>query len=174
MGDTIKKKIFSLLVRIFSASKIFLYIIELRDQVRHKFYEKELKRCGQKVRFRYPLVIEAPRNVEIGNNVSFASYVHIWGGGGVRIGENTMIASHVAISSYSHDHCEMDMHKTVKKGFVDIGKNVWLGSHSIIFPGVKIGNGAVIGANTLVNRDVPDKAIFYGTPGKVIKDRKIN
>ncbi|MCD4762205.1 acyltransferase [bacterium] len=148
--------------------------MELRDQVWHKFYEKKLKKCGQKVRFRYPLVIETPGKVEIGNNVSFASYVHVWGGGGVRIGENTMIASHVAISSYSHDHCKKDMHKTVEGGFIDIGKNVWIGSHSIIFPGVKIGNGAVIGANTLVNKDVPGKTIFCGTPGKVIKDRKVN
>ena len=85
-----------------------------------------------------------------------------------------MIASHVAIASIDHDYCVKDMKKTVIKKPVIIGSGVWIGSHSFIFPGVKIGDGAVIGANTLANKNVPDNAIFYGSPGRVVKYRSFS
>ena len=55
---------------------------------------------------------------------------------------------------------------------VTIGNDVWIGMRSIIMPGVKIGNGAVIGAGAIVTKDVPDYAIVGGVPAKVIKYRK--
>lgn len=53
-----------------------------------------------------------------------------------------------------------------------IEDNVWIGANSIILRGVKIGEGAIIGANTLVNKDIPPYAIAVGIPAKVIKNRK--
>lgn len=54
---------------------------------------------------------------------------------------------------------------------VEIGNDVWIGENSIILTGVKIGNGAVVAAGAIVNRDVPDYAIVGGIPAKVIKYR---
>jgi acetyltransferase-like isoleucine patch superfamily enzyme len=54
---------------------------------------------------------------------------------------------------------------------VDIGSDVWIGENSIILTGVKIGNGAVIAAGAIVNKDVPDYAIVGGIPAKLIKYR---
>ncbi|NUJ98146.1 CatB-related O-acetyltransferase [Candidatus Gracilibacteria bacterium] len=56
-------------------------------------------------------------------------------------------------------------------GDIIIGNDVWIGMNCIILPGIKIGNGAVIGAGTIVTKDVPDYAIYAGNPGKVIKYR---
>lgn len=58
-----------------------------------------------------------------------------------------------------------------KKGDTVVGNDVWFGHECLILPGVKIGNGAVIGARTVVSRDVPDYAIVVGNPGRVVKYR---
>jgi len=57
------------------------------------------------------------------------------------------------------------------KGKIIIKNDVWLAEGSTILSGVTIGDGAIIGANTLVTKDVPDYAIFCGNPGKVVKYR---
>jgi maltose O-acetyltransferase len=54
---------------------------------------------------------------------------------------------------------------------VVIGDDVWIGTRVIIMPGVKVGSKAVIGAGTVVTRDVPDRAVFAGVPGKVLRYR---
>ena len=56
-----------------------------------------------------------------------------------------------------------------KKTIVE--NDVWIGANSVIMPGVKIGNGAIIGANAVVTKDVPDYAIVGGVPAKIIKYR---
>lgn len=63
-----------------------------------------------------------------------------------------------------------------KQGFseekpVFIGNDVWIGGHVIILPGVNVGNGSIIGAGSVVTRDVPDYAIVGGNPAQIIKFR---
>lgn len=161
----IKRKIFGLTVFVFDS------MINLRKKILSFYCRQKLKNCGKNVRLRFPLCFENMENIEIGDNVSFASFVHIWGAGGVSIGDNTMIASHTAIFSTTHDYKNEKMHESIINKPVHIGKNVWIGAHSVIYPGVAIGDGSVIGANTIVNKDVPANAVFYGSPGKVIKYR---
>lgn len=57
------------------------------------------------------------------------------------------------------------------KGNVRIGNDVWIGTEAIILSGVKIGDGAVIGARAVVTRDVPDYAIVAGNPARIVKYR---
>ena len=61
---------------------------------------------------------------------------------------------------------------TRKEQPVYIGNDVWIGSRVTILPGVKIGNGVVIGACSVVTKDVPDYAVIGGNPAKIIKMRK--
>lgn len=58
--------------------------------------------------------------------------------------------------------------EATSKGAIIVGNDVWIGAQSIILSGVKIGNGAVIAANSVVNSDVPDYAIYGGTPAKLL------
>src|SRR3989339_530670 len=137
------KKIIIHIIRRFAGVIIGLDLAEsIKEQKQVENIRKSLKSCGEKVAFRFPLVIENKHLVEI--------------------------------ASIDHDYCVKDMKKTVIKKPVIIGSGVWIGSHSFIFPGVKIGDGAVIGANTLVNKNVPDNAIFYGSPGRVVKYRSFS
>lgn len=140
-----------------------------------KFYnyykiKRELESCGQGVDFQLPIVIKAPHRVRIGNEVSIASFVHMWGGGGIKIGNNVLIGSHSAIVTETHDYLSQDVyHSNIVKPII-IEDNVWIGTHSIIFPGVTIGKGAVIGAGSVVTKSVNAGDIIAGVPGKVIKN----
>jgi len=129
--------------------------------------------CGERVRFQQPLLIAQPEMVAIGDDVSFAAYVHIWGAGGVCIGARTMIGSHTAISSVTHDYTRPDMYATVVLKPVAIGQDVWIGAHSMIMAGVTIGEGAVIGAGSVVTQDVAPFTIVAGTPARRLKERTI-
>jgi len=76
---------------------------------------------------------------------------------------NYFIKYHVLGGNYGDD--------VVSKGPIVIENDVWIGTQSVILPGVTIGNGALIGANSVVDRDVPAYAIVAGSPAKVIKYR---
>lgn len=62
--------------------------------------------------------------------------------------------------------------KTFSKGPVIIGKNVWIGDKATVLPGVTIGDGAIIGANSVVTKDIPANSIAVGIPAKVVKKIK--
>lgn len=61
--------------------------------------------------------------------------------------------------------------KYPSKGDTVIGNDVWIGYDALIMPGVKIGNGAIIGSRSIVTKDVPDYAIVGGNPAKIVKMR---
>ena len=60
------------------------------------------------------------------------------------------------------------------KGAVRIGNNVWIGDKATILPGVTIGDGVIIGANSVVTKNIPDYCVVGGNPAKVIKSIKKN
>lgn len=95
--------------------------------------------------------------VEMGNYCSIASQVLI---GGM---EHPI--RNVATSTLLNDPESFKSLTTI------IGHNVWIGSQSVIKQGVRIGNGAVVGANSFVNKDVPPYAIVVGSPAKVLRYR---
>ena len=123
--------------------------------------------CGKRVRIYPPVVFYGPEALDMGDDTSVAPYVHIWCGGRVIIGSRCMIGSHAAITSLTHDYNSPEMWKTIVAKPVIIGDDVWIGSHAVIFPGVTVGNGAVIGAGSIVSRDVPENAVVYGSPASV-------
>lgn len=68
-------------------------------------------------------------------------------------------------------HPERGDQDAVTKGAVSIGHDVWVGARAMILSGVTIGNGAVIGAGTLVTKNVPPYAIFAGNPAQLVRYR---
>ena len=101
----------------------------------------------------------------------------IFGLGKVEVGNNTIIGPNVEILTSVHNYntalIPYDGNKDIIKDVI-IGNNVWIGSSVVIMPGVRIGDGAVIGAKSFVNSDVPFCGISVGTPYKVIKYRDID
>lgn len=112
----------------------------------------------------------------IGNNVTFTSYTQISCIDKVVIGDNCLFGRYVYISDNTHgksDYSDLDIppleRELSSKGPVIIGRNVWIGRCSTILSGVTIGDNAIIGANSVVNKDVPANAVVAGVPAKIIK-----
>jgi maltose O-acetyltransferase len=129
--------------------------------------KRKLKFCGQGVQLYMPLHISGASMLEIGDYSTVGTYVHMWCQGGVSIGKRVMIGSHVAITSVGHDYAQGDMRfsPNIKK-MITIEDDVGIGTHSIILPGVTIGKGAVIGANSIVTKDVLPYEAVFGSPAK--------
>lgn len=112
----------------------------------------------------------------IGSHCWFGAYCHITCTNKVTIGDNLLTGKWVTITDSSHGATDYDSLKVapacrpiVSKGPVTIGNNVWIGDKATILPGVTIGDGAVIAANTVVTKDVPAYCVVAGNPGRVVK-----
>jgi maltose O-acetyltransferase len=130
------------------------------------------KKFGEKSIIYWPVKIHGKGEVSVGDYCSINAFVHIWGSGGVNIGDRVMIASHAVITSLTHDYLQESMRfSPVIKKKVCIDDDVWIGSGAIIMPGVHVGKGAVIGAGSVVTKDVPSQAIVLGAPARIVKYR---
>lgn len=110
-----------------------------------------------------------PGNMEIGDDV------FIGGNNLFQSRDKIIVGSHVNISGYSyfltgsHDVRSSDFKSIYAP--IKIGDYVWIGTNCTILPGVTIGNGAVIGAGSVVTKDIPSYKIAVGSPAKPIADR---
>jgi maltose O-acetyltransferase len=129
---------------------------------------------GKNIIIQHPVTIEGPEAVTIGNDVSIAAYVHLWGTGGVTVGDRVMIGTHTSISSLTHDYTQKMMHRTRVMLPVEIGDDVWIGSNCVVMPGVHLGTGCVVGAGSVVTKDVPPLSIVAGVPARVVGVRPLN
>lgn len=142
---------------------------KIRESIKLNNFQKKLNSCGKNVFIRFPVCFEGIEYISLGNNVSINAFVHIWGHGGVEIGDNTLIASHVSIVSVTHDtNASLYSNSTIKKKIV-IGNNVWIGTHVTILPGVKIGDNAIIGAGSVVTKNIESNSVVTGIPAKLIR-----
>lgn len=94
--------------------------------------------------------------------------------GPLTIGTDVMMGPEVIILTNSHKFERLDIPMNKQEGFVKpvvIGNDVWVGTRTIILPGVRIGDGVIIGAGAVVTKDVPDYAIVGGIPAKIIRFR---
>jgi acetyltransferase-like isoleucine patch superfamily enzyme len=115
-------------------------------------------------------------SLQIGSNTRIGSYTQINAWCSVKIGDNVLISDRVFISDA--DHIIVNRNIPIKnqgdefKGEVSIGDGSWLGIGSVILPGVKIGKHCVVGANSVISRNIPDYSIFSGNNGKFINNIK--
>ena len=114
--------------------------------------------------------------ISIGNYVCMNPNCHIGAINKVTIEDHVLIGAGVLIIDHSHGQitmesmkCPPNQRKLYSKGSVHIKKNVWIGEHAAILPGVTIGENAIVGANAVVTKDVPENAVVGGNPARVIK-----
>lgn len=134
------------------------------------------------------IFLEMGRNVRVHQNVHFGSGAKLrigdnsalapdcWVASDTTIGNDVMMAPEVTILSSTHGTASTDVPMRLQpqppKRPVVIGDDVWLGTRIIILPGVRIGSHSIIGAGSVVTKDVPEYAIVAGNPARVIRDRR--
>ncbi|MDD7388521.1 MAG: sugar O-acetyltransferase [Lachnospiraceae bacterium] len=118
-----------------------------------------------------PFYCDYGSHIEVGKNF-FANYnCTILDVAKVTIGDNCLFAPNVSIYTAGHPVHPATRNTMYEYGIsVSIGDNVWVGGNVVICPGVHIGNNAVIGAGSVVTKDIPDNVIAAGNPCRVIRE----
>lgn len=115
-----------------------------------------------------PFYTDCGKNIKIGKNVFINACCRFQDQGGIEIGDGSLIGHNTTIATLNHDF-NPDKRANLHPSPVKIGKKVWIGSDCTILPGVEIGDGAVIGAGSIVTKDIPANSIAVGNPARVIK-----
>lgn len=113
-----------------------------------------------------PMYIVRASHVHVGNHVLINSGFKCMSAGQVYIDDRAEIAMNVTIITNNHDFYDRDI-LTIKD--VHICRNVWIGAGAIILPGVTIGENSIVGAGSIVTKDVPANTIVAGNPAKPIR-----
>ncbi len=110
--------------------------------------------------------------VSIGKHCSIGQSTILYGNGGLNIGNNVMISGQCFIVASAHNHTTGDIPYS-EQGYsakgITIDNNVWIGAGAKILDGVTIGQGAIVGANSVVTRDIPNNTIVAGIPARPLK-----
>jgi len=158
-------------------------LLTIEDNVVINALSKEGIRIGNNVSILRNTIIECTgviRNLgeglSIGNNVGIAQNCFIQVRGKVSIGNDVILGPNVMIFSENHNFEDITI-PIVQQGEtrlpVTIENNVWLGARSVILGGVTVGEGSIVAAGAVVNKDVPPFSIVAGVPAKLIKSRLI-
>ena len=111
---------------------------------------------------KYNWLVQNKKGLKLGYQTDIGAFTYINAKFGVIIEDNVQIGSHCSIYSVS----------TIddKKGKIILNKNCKIGAHSVIMPGVTVGENSIIGAFSLVNHNIPKNVLAYGVPAKVIRN----
>ncbi len=110
---------------------------------------------------KYNWLVQNKDNLDLGYKTDIGAFTYINAKNNVIIEDYVQIGSHCSIYSVS----TIDY----KEGEVILKKNCKIGTHSVVMPGVTIGENSVIGAFSFVTKDIPDNVVAYGVPAKVVR-----
>lgn len=128
-------------------------------------------KCGNNTYFEPPLYLEYGKHIEIGNNFYANTNFTILDVAKVTIGDNVFIGPNTSLYTAGHPLHFLSRNTGLEYGLpIKIGNNVWIGGSVTILPGVSIGDNAVIGAGSVVSKDIPNNVIAVGNPCKVIRE----
>lgn len=115
-----------------------------------------------------PFYTDCGKNIHIGKNVFINMGCKFQDQGGIFIEDGALIGHNVVLATLNHAASPKDRGSMIPAP-IRIGKNVWVGANAVILPGVTIGDGAIVAAGAVVNRDVPENTVVGGVPAKVIR-----
>ncbi len=155
------------------AKRLFKEFNRTRDEEtdrRQAILRTLLKGIGERVWIEPDFRCEFGKNITIGNDVYINFGCVILDCGQVTIGDNTLIGPNVGIYNANH---VLDAEERVAGGLipgqVHIGNRVWIGGNTIVLPNVTIGDDTVIGAGSIVTRDIPSGVVAVGNPCRVLR-----
>lgn len=126
------------------------------------------------------VVAHAGGHVYLGSHSEIGMYSRVASVGEVHIGDDVITGPHVFIADYNHEYADPELpirlqgNRIVKtsdfpRGGVSIGDGSWIGTNAVIAGSVKVGKHCVIGANSVVTKDIPDYSVAVGSPARVVK-----
>ena len=118
----------------------------------------------KKLHPKYYFLIQHKDKLKLGENTDIGAFTYINAKHGVVIERDVQIGSHCSIYTISTIDNKM--------GKVIIKENARIGTHSTIMPGVTIGKNSIVGAYSFVNKNIPDNAVAYGVPVKIIRKNR--
>ncbi len=113
-----------------------------------------------------PMSVDCANQVTLGKNVYINHHVTMMALGGVVIDDGVMLGPEVGLFTVNHEPNNL---RTVMTKPIHIEKGAWLGARVSVVPGVTIGEGAIIGTNSVVTKDIPAHTVAVGNPARVIK-----
>lgn len=141
---------------------------------RYIFLKSLAKKVGKNVSIFPGVYFENIEKLTIGDNVSIHQMCYIDAEGGIEIGNNVSIAHRTTILSSNHNYADINIpikyQGMILKNTI-IENNIWIGCNSVILAGVHIEDGCVIGAGTIVSKNIEKNSIAVGCPAKIIKKR---
>lgn len=120
-----------------------------------------------------PLYIDYGKPVTIGKGCFIQQCCTFFGRGGITIGNDVFIGPKVNLITINHDVNPENRSATYGRPIV-IEDKVWIGINATILPGVTIGYGSIVGAGSVVTKDVPAMTIVAGNPARIIKKIEVN
>lgn len=123
-----------------------------------------------------PLNLEYGRNVTVGKGVFINFGATILAQASVTLGDRVMMGPNCSLITVGHP---VNDHEMRAEGWeiakpISVGRNTWFGANVTVLPGVTIGEDCVVGAGSLVTRDVPDNSLVLGSPGRVVRKLEDN
>ena len=127
--------------------------------------------CSWAVHFTSQVV--SPENIEIGYRSEYcfatSGNCYFQAFNGIRMGDHVMFGPGTKIISAQHDLNDPTWARHTSSNPIQIGDRCWIGSNSILLPGVTLGRNVVVGAGAVVTKSFPDNVIIAGNPAKVIR-----
>lgn len=115
-----------------------------------------------------PFFTDFGKNIRVGKNVFVNSGCCFQDQGGITIGDGCLIGHQVVFATINHDFAPQSR-GNMRLAPIVLGKNVWVGAHATILPGVTVGDGAVVAAGAVVTKNVPSNTLVAGVPAKIQK-----
>lgn len=143
--------------------------------MREAYFRGRVARCGEQPRFAYNMTVLHEEKLSIGNHVEMAWDTLLDATGGITLEDWSGVGPGTALITSNWKSLDPDNPQR-KQGLeakpIVIGRDVWLGANCIVNMGVTIGQGAIVSAGSVVNKDIPPFALVSGNPGRVIGWRK--
>lgn len=125
---------------------------------------------GDGVLIRPSARVTYPWKVSIGRNSWIGDRAELYSLGPIEIGSDAVVSQDSYLCAATHDHAKPDFPLVAKA--IRVEDQVWIAAGCFIAPGVSVGRGAILGARSVVLRDVPAAAIYAGNPAKLLKTRR--
>lgn len=137
--------------------------------VRHALLQSHFGAVGEACAIRAPIFIDYGENIYIADRVFMNYNCVLLDVCSISIGSGTQVGPAVQIVTADHPRDADDRAAGLEMGkSITIGRNVWIGAQAVILPGVTVGDDAIVGAGSIVTRDVPQGATVVGNPARGI------